>query len=106
MSEIKNISKALSGFQNECPVIQKNTEGYGYKYTDLPFIVSTISPILKKHGLMFTQSVFSKDVDLVGVKTMVIDIDSGEHLKVKCTQVFQKIELLIKWMKYRLKVRL
>jgi len=90
MQEIKNISKALSSFQNECPVIQKNSDGYGYKYTDLPFIVSTISPILKKHGLMFTQSVFSKDSDFVGVKTTLIHFKSGEFFESEMSSSISK----------------
>lgn len=90
MQEIKNIAKALSEFQNECPVIQKNSDGYGYKYTDLPFIVSTISPILKKHGLMFTQSVFSKDSDFVGVKTLIIHIKTGEYFESEMSSSISK----------------
>ena len=90
MQEIKNIAKALSSFQNECPVIQKNSDGYGYKYTDLPFIVSTITPILKKHDLMFTQSVFSKDSDLVGVKTLIIHIKTGEFFESEMSSSISK----------------
>jgi hypothetical protein len=52
---MKNLFKALSDFQNEVPIIHKGTQGYGYSYSDLPTIFPVINPLLKKHGLGFTQ---------------------------------------------------
>ena len=54
---IKNIAVALGQFQSKCPTINKNTKGYGYKYADLPYIIKTITPILKDCNLSFTQLV-------------------------------------------------
>ena len=35
---MKNLFKALANFQNEVPVILKDTQAYGYKYADLPAV--------------------------------------------------------------------
>ena len=58
---ITEIAKALVTFQSKCPVLQKSSQGYGYKYADLPSIVSTINPILKDSGLCFTQLTGSEE---------------------------------------------
>jgi len=85
--ENKNIYKALSNFTNECPVIQKDTEGYGYKYTDLPAIYKVILPLLKKHGLGFTQLL--KDT---GIETVLFHIESGEEIR-SYTEIPQGVTL-------------
>jgi hypothetical protein len=58
---MKHLFKALADFQQEVPVIHKATQGYGYTYADLPKILEVINPLLKKHGLGFTQLLNSKD---------------------------------------------
>jgi len=52
--ERKNIYKALANFQQEVPVLLKDTDGYGYKYVKLEHIIAQIKPVLKKHHLGFT----------------------------------------------------
>ena len=52
---MKELFKALAEFQNEVPVIHQNTKGYNYTYADLHQIFEVIKPLLKKHGLGFTQ---------------------------------------------------
>ena len=39
---MKTIYKALANFQQEVPVILKDTSGYGYKYADKYLIVKRI----------------------------------------------------------------
>ncbi len=73
---MKNLYKALSNFQNEVPVIHKDTKGYGYTYTNLTTILTTINPILKKNGLGFTQLLEGN-----GLKTIIFHCDSGEALE-------------------------
>jgi len=53
--KVENVFTALSKFQQECPVIFKGEQGYGYKFADLSRIVKTINPILEKYGLTYTQ---------------------------------------------------
>ena len=72
---MKNLFKALANFQQEVPVIHKATQGYGYSYSDLPKIFSVINPLLKKHGLGFTQLI--NDTNLV---TCLFHVESGDQL--------------------------
>jgi hypothetical protein len=51
---MKHLFKALADFQQQ---------GYGYTYADLPKILEVINPLLKKHGLGFTQLLNSTDGD-------------------------------------------
>ena len=73
---MKNIYKALAEFQNEVPVIHEDTKGYNYTYANLNTIFDTIKPLLKKHGLSFTQLLDGKNL-----KTVLFHIESGETLE-------------------------
>lgn len=73
---MKNLIKALSEFQNDCPIIHKDTKGHNYTYADLPQIFSVINPLLKKHKLCFTQ-LLEND----GIKTILFHVESGEQLE-------------------------
>ncbi len=86
-NKMKNLFKALAAFQQEVEVIHKGTEGFGYSYADLPTIFPIINPLLKKHGLGFTQPIEGK-----AVKTILFHIDSGEMLE-SSTDIPQGIEL-------------
>lgn len=77
---MKNLFKALASFQQEVPIIHKGTQGYGYSYADLTAIFSTINPLLKKHGLGFTQLVGDNNI-----KTIIFHIESGEQLETVTT---------------------
>jgi hypothetical protein len=84
---MKNIYKAIAGFQQEVPVIHKGTTGYGYSYADLPAIFEIINPLLKKHGLGFYQAVNNNLI-----KTVVFHTDSGETIE-SVTDIPQGVEL-------------
>jgi len=73
---MKNLIKSLSNFQNECPVIHKDTKGHNYTYADLPQIFSVINPLLKKNGLCFSQLLENE-----GIKTILFHVESGESLE-------------------------
>jgi hypothetical protein len=73
---MKNIYKALADFQNEVPVIHEETKGYNYTYSNLNTIFNVIKPLLKTHGLGFTQL-----LDGNNLKTIIFHIDSGETLE-------------------------
>lgn len=73
---MKNLIKSLSNFQNECPVIHKDTKGHNYTYADLTKIHSIINPILRKHGLCIVQP-----LDNEGIKTILFHVESGESLE-------------------------
>lgn len=84
---MKNLFKALANFQQEVPVIHKGTNGYGYTYADLPAIFEVINPLLKKHGLGFTQM-----VNGTSVKTVIFHIESGEQID-SVTDIPQGVQL-------------
>lgn len=73
---MKNIYKALSAFQQECPVILKDTSGYNYKYADLPAIKEIVDPILGKYGLGYIQPINGKNI-----KTIIYHVESGETIE-------------------------
>ena len=83
----KTIYKSLAEFQQECPVIHKGTTGYGYSYADLPTIFEVINPLLKKHGLGFTQLIQEQNIE-----TILFHIDTGETIK-STTSIPQDVNL-------------
>lgn len=96
---MKAIYKAIADFQQEVPVILKDTQGYGYQYTDLPAIFKVINPLMKKHGLGFYQAVDALDAEKDGVdfmavvlRTVVFHIESGEEIESK-TYIPGNVEL-------------
>ena len=48
--------KALKKFQETCPPIAKDKEGYGYKYAPLEKFLSVVNPALNKVGLIQRQT--------------------------------------------------
>ena len=88
---MKNIIKAIAQFQQECPVILKDTDGYGYKYADLTQIDSIIKPLLKKHGLMYIQPL-NKDNGETMITTQIYHIESCESITSFCSIPFESIK--------------
>lgn len=84
---MKHLFKSLAEFQQEVPTIHKATQGYGYTYADLPKIFEVINPLLKKHGLGFTQLIHGTDLI-----TIIFHVESGETLESK-TSVPQNVSL-------------
>ena len=84
---MKHLFKSLAEFQQEVPTIHKATQGYGYTYADLPKIFEVINPLLKKHGLGFTQLI--NGTDLI---TIVFHVETGETIESK-TAIPQGVQL-------------
>ncbi len=84
---MKNLFKALAEFQQEVPVIHKGTEGYGYSYADLTAIFGVINPLLKNHGLGFTQ-----EMEGTSLKTTIFHVESGEFRE-SSTDIPQNVTL-------------
>lgn len=72
---MKSIYKSIADLQQEVPVLLKDTQGYGYQYTDLPAILKVINPLMKKNGIGFTQVINGTNLD-----TTIFHIESGESL--------------------------
>lgn len=83
---MKNIYKALANFQQEVPVILKDTTGHNYKYADLPAIIEIINPILKKNGLGFYQAINGSTI-----KTVIFEIESGETIESETDMPFDSL---------------
>ena len=81
------IYKALANFQQEVPVILKDTSGYGYKYADLPAIFEVINPLMAKHNMGFYQA-----VNGLSIKTVIFEITSGESIESN-TDIPQGVQL-------------
>lgn len=77
--ERKNIYKALANFQQDVPVLLRDTDGYGYKYVKLEHIIAQIKPVLKKHNLGFTQF-----VEQDGLRTTLFHTITGENIEAWC----------------------
>ena len=84
---MKHLFKSLAEFQQEVPTIHKATQGYGYTYADLPKIFEVINPLLKKHGLGFTQLIHGTDLI-----TIIFHVESGETIESK-TSIPQNVQL-------------
>jgi len=92
---MKNLIKALSEFQNECPIIHKDTKGHNYTYADLPQIFNVINPLLKKHKLCFTQ-LLEND----GIRTILFHVESGEQLESFTTIPLVKLGAMNEYQSY------
>tara|TARA_R110000751_G_scaffold73709_2_gene149109 strand:+ start:24481 stop:25047 length:567 start_codon:yes stop_codon:yes gene_type:complete len=75
---MKNYYQALAKFKQSVPVIFKGTQGYGYKYADLPTITEIIKPFLKKAGLEYQQDLESEDGKTY-ISTTLFHVESGEN---------------------------
>lgn len=85
--EQQSLFKSLAAFQQEVPVIHKETKGYGYSYADLPTIFDKINPLLAKHNLGFTQPIMGNCV-----KTIVFHTETGETIE-SLTEIPQGVQL-------------
>jgi len=92
---MKNLIKALSEFQNECPIIHKDTKGHNYTYADLPQIFNVINPLLKKHKLCFTQ-LLEND----GIRTILFHVESGEQIESFTTIPLVKLGAMNEYQSY------
>lgn len=72
----KSLFKSLADFQQECPIIHKDTSGFNYTYADMPKIVSVINPLLRKHGLGFTQPIEGNSI-----RTILFHTETGETIE-------------------------
>jgi len=55
--EIKELAAALANAQSEFPVLEKKTQGYGYKYADLAEVLTAIQEPLAKNGLSISHEI-------------------------------------------------
>ena len=80
---MKELMNALAEFQKECPLIPREKEGYGYKYSSLDKIHEVIKPIMQKLGLVISQCVESEGNGQFTIKTILYHLESGENIESK-----------------------
>ncbi len=78
-TEKTNLLKSLAAFQYECPIIHKDTSGFNYTYADLPKIIGTIMPLLKKNNLCFSQP-----LEGTQLRTIIYHTETGEYIDSVC----------------------
>ena len=78
-NNLSSIAEALATAQGECKDIQKNKQGYGYKYATLESILSMLRPVLAKNKLSIIQS-HGIENNIITVTTRLMH-SSGEWLE-------------------------
>ena len=76
MKDKVKLFKAIADFQQEAPVLLKDTDGYGYKYVTFDHIVAQIKPLLKKCNLGFSQIIEGR-----GLTTIIFHTETGESIQ-------------------------
>ena len=78
-NEVTNIFKAICECKKDFLPLQKNKQGYGYKYVTLDAVIDMLNTVLPKHGLGFVQFPSTNGCDY-SLTTRVIH-ESGEWLE-------------------------
>lgn len=78
--KINTLLKSLRVAQSEYPTLPKDKKGYGYNYTDLDTVVTTIKPIFEKNKLGYIQSLTTLESGKNGITTRIFN-DEGEWIE-------------------------
>lgn len=74
--------------------IQRDTEGYGYNYTDLPRLLAIITPFFRKHGIWYShETSYSETNNCNIVKTELYNVDDESDVKT-CSSLINNEALL------------
>ena len=85
-TEQKHLKKRIMDFQFDLMdsgiEIARDTEGYGYNYTDLPKLLAIITPFLRKHGIWYShETSYSKENNCNIVTTEIFNVDNINETK-------------------------
>ena len=78
--KINTLLESLVKVQAELPTLPKATDGYGYKYTDLDTVITTIKPILAKYNIGFMQMLSTLENGKSAITTRLFNA-SGEWVE-------------------------
>ena len=78
--KINTLLESLVKVQAELPTLPKDKNGYGYKYTDLDTVISTIKPLLAKNNLGFMQMLSTLENNKSAITTRIFN-SSGEWIE-------------------------
>lgn len=78
-SDISKLAQAIAAFQAECPTIKKDVTNTILKstYASLENIISTVRPIMHKHGLVITQWPDDKNT----LVTLLVHTPTGQYIQ-------------------------
>ena len=77
---IKSLLEGLVKAQAEFTTLPKDKSGYGYKYTDLDTVISTVKPILAKYNIGFMQMLSTLEGNVKAITTRVFN-SAGEWIE-------------------------
>jgi hypothetical protein len=73
----KALTAALSGFQRDCPIINKTKKAHNSNYAPLDEIVHAIKPVMAKHGLSYSFNTKKTGADTSLITTIIRHIEGG-----------------------------
>ena len=77
---VKALLESFAKAQAKFPTLPKDKSGYGYKYTDLDTVISTVRPILAENGLGFMQTLGALESGKSAITTRVFNT-AGEWIE-------------------------
>lgn len=77
---IKTLLESMAKAQSEFVTLPKDKNGYGYKYTDLDTVITTVRPILAKYNLGFMQTLTTLETGKNGITSRIFNT-SGEWIE-------------------------
>jgi hypothetical protein len=78
--KITTLLESMVKAQKEFVTLPKDKSGYGYKYTDLDTVITTVRPILAKNNLGFMQSLTMTEDGRPGITTRLFNT-AGEWIE-------------------------
>jgi len=89
VEETPSLFKSIAAFQQEVPIIHKDTlNSFGkYTYADIAKVITTITPYLKKHNLGFIQPLEGDSI-----RTVIFHTITGEKIE-SITKIPQEVQL-------------
>ena len=78
--KITTLLESMVKAQKEFVTLPKDKSGYGYKYTDLDTVITTVRPILAKNNLGFMQSLTMTEDNRPGITTRIFNT-AGEWIE-------------------------
>lgn len=89
VEETPSLFKSIAAFQQEVPIIHKDTlNSFGkYTYADIAKVITTITPYLKKHNLGFIQPLEGDSI-----RTIIFHTVTGEKIE-SITKIPQGVQL-------------